>query len=648
MPEPIRTLAAVMFSDIAGFTSMMQENEDKAMECRDRCRKVINDEVINHRGMVLQFYGDGTLCIFGSAIDAVNCAVAIQKSLYTEPRIPLRIGLNMGDIVYGDDGAYGDSINIASRIESISVPGAVLVSEKIYDEIKNHPSLPAISVGYFEFKNVNKQIEVFALTGDNLVVPHPSEMKGKTIDTTSSIAVLPFINMSNDPDNEYFSDGVTEEILNALTRVEGLQVTSRTSSFTYKGKRTDVREIGKTLGVNTILEGSVRMAGDRVRITAQLINTNDGYHVWSESFDKKLENIFEIQDEIAGKIAGRLKEKVSPAARKPNLVQHKTESIEAYNLYLQGLHFFSKETIGNARKAKKLFQQVIELDPDYIPAYNMLGSCNVYISSLGFMDMKTAIDSTRECIEHCRSISKDNAESFMLEGCLKMFFEWDFPGAKKAIEKAMELTPNTSHILNVYHYYLMITGDYEKAIEVMKKAVRLNPLSITILNGLAMSYNLAGKGNEALEIYDKILNLDPYSLVAVNAKAFTLGILGKYDDGIKLIENFQKLEGNKDKGITELGVIYALAGKKDETRKCLNRLLKRQAEDNKINLTFDIAYLYYFLDDFDKFYEHIELAAEHKLGGVMFMRYNPFFKRLLNDRRFMDFLKKYNLPGQNI
>jgi adenylate cyclase len=646
MPEPIRTLAAIMFSDIEGFTSMMQENEAKAMECRDRCREVINDEVINHRGLILQFYGDGTLCIFGSAIDAVNSAVAIQKSLFAEPRVPLRIGLTMGDIVYDDNGAYGDSINIASRIQSVSVPGAVLISDKINDEIKNQPSLSTISVGLFEFKNVKKPIEVFALTSETLVVPHQSEMSGKTASSVNSIAVLPFVNMSNDPDNEYFSDGITEEILNALTRVKGLFVTSRTSSFTFKGKQTDIREIGRALGVNAIIEGSVRKAGNRVRITAQMINSYDGYHLWSETFDRKLENIFEVQDEIAVKITNRLTEKIFPVKNNLNLIQHKTENIEAYNLYLQGLYLLSKHTPRDATKAIEYLRKSLALDPNYIPSHNILGSCYIYLAAIGYINSSEAYISTKECIEHCRKISKENAEIFMLEGCLKLFFEWDFPGAKTALEKAIELTPNSTHALHIYDYYLLITGDFQKAVEVMEKAVQLDPLAVNILDNLAISYNLSGRNKEALEIYDKILNLNPHSRVAINAKAFTLGILGRFDEGIKLIEDSQKLEGGRDKGLMELAVISGMAGYKEKSRVYLNRLLELSEKVKGVNLTMDIAMAYYFAGEIDSFFEYLYKAADKKLAGVLFIRYNPHYKKILTDERFRDFLKAYNLPGQ--
>ena len=300
----IRMLAAIMFTDMVGYTALMQKDEKKAKSLRDRHRSVL-DEIINkHQGRILQYYGDGTLVIFGSAIESVLCAVEIQRELQKEPVIPLRIGIHSGDIVYDDEGVYGDGVNIASRIEALSISGAVLISDKLYSEIKNHPSLLAESLGSYQLKNVIEPIEIFALINPGLKIPSQLQLKIKEgYKEKNSIAVLPFVNMSTDPENEYFSDGITEEILNALTKVEGLKVTSRTSSFAFKGKNEDIREIGNKLNVNSVLEGSVRKFSNKVRITAQLINTKDGYHLWSEVYNRNLEDIFDVQDEISRQIA---------------------------------------------------------------------------------------------------------------------------------------------------------------------------------------------------------------------------------------------------------------------------------------------------------------------------------------------------------
>ncbi|MCH6575905.1 MAG: adenylate/guanylate cyclase domain-containing protein, partial [Bacteroidetes bacterium] len=238
-----------------------------------------------------------SLSMFNSGIEAVQCAIEIQNQLFKEPKIPVRVGIHVGDIVKEDDGIYGDGVNIASRIESISVPGAVLISDRLQGELGNQPDIKTKSLGKFQLKNVKRHIEIFAVAAGKIKVPSPGELNSEKVKSVKSIAVLPFVNMSADPENEYFSDGITEEILNALVKVEGLQVTSRTSSFAFKNKILDAREIAKQLNVNTILEGSVRKAGNKVRVTAQLINSADGFHIWSDVYDRKLEGYHE--DKIA-------------------------------------------------------------------------------------------------------------------------------------------------------------------------------------------------------------------------------------------------------------------------------------------------------------------------------------------------------------
>src|SRR5215203_5239917 len=291
----MRQLAAIMFSDMSGYTALMQQNEQLAKVKHRRLKEVLEASVSVHQGKILQYYGDGALTIFSSAIDGVNCAIEIQRALQLEPKVDLRIGIHTGDISIENETIYGDGVNLASRIESLAVPGSIFISEKVFDEMSNQENLRALEMGYFEFKNVVRPVRLFAIDKKGLVVPTRDALKGKTKQPTNRLAVLPFVNMSADLENEYFSDGITEELLNALTKVDGLQVTSRTSAFAFKGKNDDIREIAIRLNVDKILEGSVRKAGNRVRITAQLINASDGYHIWSENYDRDLTDIFELQ-----------------------------------------------------------------------------------------------------------------------------------------------------------------------------------------------------------------------------------------------------------------------------------------------------------------------------------------------------------------
>src|SRR5450755_1923156 len=285
-----RQLSAIMFTDIEGYSAIMQQNEQKAIMIKDRHRLILEKEHKNFDGNIIQYYGDGTLSIFTSAVQAVKCAVAMQQSFCQWPAIPVRMGLHIGDIINNDGNVFGDGVNLASRIESMGVTGSVLISDRINDELRNHPEVRTLSMGRYQLKNIEREIEIFALNHEGLVIPSPNSLKGKTEEKKDapirasipkkSVAVLPFVNMSNDPEQEYFSDGISEEIINTLVQIEGLKVAGRTSAFSFKNKNEDLRSIGEKLNVKTILEGSVRKSGNRIRVNVQLIEAFTGFHMW--------------------------------------------------------------------------------------------------------------------------------------------------------------------------------------------------------------------------------------------------------------------------------------------------------------------------------------------------------------------------------
>ncbi|HZV44933.1 MAG TPA: adenylate/guanylate cyclase domain-containing protein, partial [Saprospiraceae bacterium] len=413
-----RILAAVMFADMTGFTAMMQEDEHKAKSHRDRMRQVLEKFIPQHQGRIIQYYGDGTLSIFSSAIESVKCAIDIQQELQREPKVLLRIGLHSGDVVVEQDDIYGDSVNIASRIEALAIPGAVLISDKLQDEIKNQIEIKTKSLGKFVLKNVKQQVEVFAITGQGMTVPTDAQT-GVKAGSDKSIAVLPFVNMSADPENEYFSDGIAEEILNGLSRVDGLQVCSRTSSFTFKGKNKDVRTVGQKLGVSSVLEGSVRRAGNKVRISVQLSNTSDGYHVWSEVFDGDLDDIFKVQDEISHKIVTRLKENFALKSKEELIIKPATANLDAYNLYLKGLFHWGKSNPEEIRKAIAAFEEAIQLDPNFVVPCCNLSYCYSFLGSSGVIPRQEAFSKAKDYTLKAIELDPNHPESYLAMAIIK-------------------------------------------------------------------------------------------------------------------------------------------------------------------------------------------------------------------------------------
>lgn len=380
-----RQLAAIMFTDIVGYTTLMQQNERLAVQKRERSRKILEECLAKCDGKLVQYYGDGSLSIFMSAVNAVKSAIEIQTLNFSEPRIDVHIGIHTGDVMVDENGAYGDGVNVSSRIESLAVPGSILISEKLFDEVKNNETISATSLGYFELKNVKQPMQVYAITNPGIAVPSRGLLKGKTKTIPNGLAVLPFTSLSSDPENEFFCDGMTEELINVLSKLDGLQVISRTSSFAFKGKNDDVRNIAASLNVQKVIEGSVRKAGNRIRITAQLINAADGYHIWSETYDRNLEDIFEIQDEISRAIANRLRENLSTDQHQSKLAVAPTANLEAYKKYVHGLQLLDKAEPEHRDLAMKLLSEAVEMDPKFVNAHSLLAITYAFLGETGQM-----------------------------------------------------------------------------------------------------------------------------------------------------------------------------------------------------------------------------------------------------------------------
>jgi adenylate cyclase len=637
-----RKLAAIMFADIVGYTAMMQENEMHTKNVRDAHRKTLTRAVEEHGGTILQFYGDGSLSIFDSAVEASACAIKIQLESQGDIKVPLRIGIHTGDVVIDEEGAFGDGVNVASRIESLAVTGSVMISDKVYDEIKNHKAYQTMSMGQFELKNVIKPIEAFAIINKGLIVPKRNELKGKVKESIKSIAVMPFVNMSADPENEYFSDGITEELINALTRVEGLMVTSRTSSFSFKGKNEDVRKIGSQLNVQSVLEGSVRKAGNRVRITAQLINAADGYHVWSESFDRNLEDIFEVQDEISQTIANKLRTKLSIKEKSKPLVTTYTDNFQAYNFYLMGLFYYNKWTPANAEKAIKHYERAIKEQSDFILPYSGLARCYTLLSYTGYFDPKKGAEKALEYGNKALAIDPNNIESYLALAVVKYFYEWDWDMGLSYIQKAVEINPNSSEAQLIYSLHYIINGQIDKALLAVEKALKIDPISFNTLRTQADIYYFDEQYDIAMKLYEELLERDSNFLPAKEFKGWTHLMQGDVDKAIRIFTSMGDESSHAVKPYTQLIYAYAIKGDLVKAKEILKKL---DQEGNA--LSYDYAVIHVGLGNYDKAFEYLEKCYEEKLGSIVFLKGSPIWKPLRSDPRYTQLIKKLNLDTYN-
>jgi adenylate cyclase len=657
IPEPrgtTRRLSAIMFTDMVGYTALLQQDEPRARRDRDRQRAVLERHIQRHGGRILQFYGDGALSVFDSAIEAVSSAVAIQRELSEEPKVALRVGIHTGDVVYDEEGVFGDGVNVASRIQSLGTPGSVLLSAKVFDEIKNQPHLNAVSLGEFNLKNVQRPVEVFGITGEGIALPTRESLPSRTQQARRSVAVLPFINMSADPENEYFSDGITEELINLLTRVNGLQVTARTSSFAFKGRQQDVRQIATLLSAELVLEGSVRRAGDRVRITAQLIDASNGYHLFSENYDRRLVDIFELQDEIASAIVETVQDRLLPErslrahweARLDRLGAYlatRRTSTEAHAYYLHGLHEYNKWTPEALRRGIQLLEQCLSVDPSYAPAHAALSRAHGYMASSGQAEVEAGWRAAEVAARRAVELDPNLGDGHIALGVGELFYHWDVDTAYQHIQKGLGLNPGSALARQAFGMHLIVIGEAERAIEEMDMAARMDPLSMLMLYSLAWAQLEAERYPEALELCDRILATDPMFRAAHEGKGMVLLRLGRNQEATRHFERVVEITGDPYKGLAMRGYNFALMGRTDDARHALEMLRERAQRHPEQSLEVDFAVVHAGLGELDDAFRYFEAAAHKRLAEVLFSVNGVMWSELRKDPRYWELIERYGL-----
>ena len=647
----VRQLTAIMFTDMVGYTALMQDNEHQARLSRDRHREILERVIAARGGRILQFYGDGTLSVFKSAIAAVHCAIEVQSELRSgDHPIPLRIGVHTGDVVHDDGGVYGDGVNVASRIEGLGVAGAVLVSEKVFDEVKNQPDIQTKDLGQFNLKNVKRPMDVYAIANDGLTVPEDAAIGPRRAGTGKSIAVLPFVNMSSDPENEFFSDGMTEEIINALVRVNGLQVTARTSSFAFKNHGKDIRDIAEELGVTHILEGSVRRAGDRVRVTAQLICAKDSYHLFSESYDGGLDDVFALQDEISLAIVEQLASHLGPVNTSGDdaggqLVHSHTHDSEAYAEYLKGRFEWARWTPEGVHKAISHYERAIDMDPECALPHSGTAAAHVFMGAVGHLPSEQAFQKAEYHAKRALELEETAGEAHTAMAAVRFFYHWDWDGAYRSFQKALSLTPGSAEAHQLYGMYLRALGEVEESLDELRTAVALDPLSFAIRDELAKALAVAGKLDEAEAELNSILLADPSFRAAAETLGWTKIARGDPEAALAIFDTLPEMAGHRFTSAASRGFALAILGREDEAREMLALLEERQLEHPDVALGVDFAIVYQGLGDYDQTFHYLDEVAERRMGAMVFLAKNIFWgEDIRKDARFDALLERIGHP----
>jgi len=532
-----RRLTAVLAADVVGYSRMMGVDEAGTLAALKLHReKVFDPAVAQHRGRVVKLIGDGALVEFASVVDAVNCALAIQRAIKQQTQsgdnaIVLRIGINLGDVIIDSDDIYGDGVNVAARLEPLAEPGGICVSTVVHESVANRIDAVFEDCGEIPVKNIARPIRVWKWRPQGESGSVPSHAVPPTAPEPASVAVLPFANISGDPEQEYFSDGITEDIITDLSKVSGLLVIARNSSFAYKGKNVDIRTVGRELGVRSVLEGSIRRAGNRVRITAQLINAANGAHLWAERYDRDLTDIFAVQDEVTCRIVDSLKIKLAPAEA-ANIASIPTKSVEAHDLLLRGREFLfgankNRETFENAVRCLK---RALELDPDYAQAHASLAWAHQFdYQNRWTADPENALSRAAESAD--AAIAKDAKEPFA-RAIAALVAIWKRDLDRAALEAGLALSLNSNlalaySVLGAVHLY---SGRPIEAIPIIESAIRLDPAYDQYLHFLGIAHLLAGHYETAVAVLKERILRAPRTDFSRAILASALGYLGEIDE----------------------------------------------------------------------------------------------------------------------
>jgi len=467
-----RKLTAILSADVKGYSRLMGEDEVATIRTLTAYRELITSLIREHKGRVVDTPGDNLLADFVSVVDSVQCAVRIQQELTTKNaelpdnrKMEFRIGINLGDVIVDGERIYGDGVNIAARVENLAEGGGICTSGTVYEQIKNKLALAYESLGEHTVKNIAEPVQVYRI---NLQKP---DTKPLDLPTKPSIAVLPFKNLSGDPEQEYFSDGITEDIITALSRIRQFFVIARNSTFAYKGTSPDVRWVAKELGVRYLLEGSVRKSANRVRISAQLIEGTTGKHVWAERYDRGLEDVFAVQDEITQTVVGAIEPELAKFEQDRARIKP-TEDLQAQDCYYRGMWHLNRRTKEDLTEARRLFERATELDPNFAPAF--VGIVTTYfherIAGVTGRDSERAFRAARKAVE----LDEEDSNAHTALGIVYLT-EGDFVAAIAQHETAIQLNPSSARAYHELARTLTHSGKAEEAIPHLHTALRLSP-----------------------------------------------------------------------------------------------------------------------------------------------------------------------------
>lgn len=633
-----------MFTDMVGYTALGQKNESLSLALVDEQRKLIRPILARHGGREVKTMGDAAFVEFSNALEGVRCGYDIQRAvrefnlpLSQDSRFQIRIGIHLGDVVEDDGDIFGDAVNVASRIEPLAEDGGVCVTRQVYEQVNNKVDIPFVSLGGKQLKNVAVQTEVY-----KMVLPWATEAESPKKPDKTRIAVLPFANMSPDPQDEYFAEGMTEEMISTLSCISGLTAISRTSAMQYKGAKKSLVEISRELGVGTLLEGSVRKAGNRVRVTVQLLDAAEDKHLWAQNYDRDLQDIFAVQSDVATNVADSLRVRLlegeaSQVNKKP------TENSEAYLLYLKGRQYWNMRSKEGIRKALEYFQLAADTDPNFALAYAGIADCWNIADDMGYAPASEAVPKMKQAV--LRALKMDNklAEAHATYGMVLGWEEWRWDEAELEFERAIELNPNYATAHQWYAWSILrMKHRLDEELREATKALELDPLSPIMSHNLGQTHYYRGEFEEAIKHFERAISINPDFLFDYQMIAFCHAASSRYDKAVELLEKYMpRFRSEKE---TKLFLAWAqgMAGRKDEAEKLFSDAEKAGANEHVLPIFY--AWAYYGLGEDNKVFEYLDKATLEKGWDGPFALIDPLFlRRYGSNPRFLAIRRKVGI-----
>jgi len=635
MEQGNRHLATIMYTDMVGYTALGQRNESLSLALIHENNKLLRPIFERHGGKIVKTMGDAFLVQFRDALSGVRCGYDVQRALRElnvvlplEKQFNLRIGLHLGDVVESRGDIFGDAVNIASRVESFAESGGICLTRQVYDQVRNKINLTFTSLGERALKNVELPIELYKIN----LAGYGDRLESKEQATESNrIAVLPFANMSADPNDSYFADGMTEEVISTLSKIPALTVISRTSSMKYKNANKSTTEIARELKVGKILEGSVRKSANRLRITTQLIDSINDINIWTESYDKELEDVFAIQKDVAENVAKSLK------IRMVMTPERETEDIIAYSEFLRARELLHETEEDKTRSALLLFESAIERDPNFARAYVGIALCYRSLGEYAHMSFIQSIENAKAALEKAFTINDQLADAYAVLAYIEGM-EDNMRAEEVAARKAIELNPNLSEAYSSLAAFKLSTGDLEGSIKLREKALQLDPLDSWNLTNLGQEYFWSGRESDALKIWKTSVKLAPYMTWDLMMDYYINK--GDYEKAEETISQLQKIEPNNPENSFWVAYLAALKGDPEKASKVIE-LLEGSSEEGSVTIN-GIGLIYYALGDLDRFFQQMKKSKEAHTLSVSILRYSPLVAKARGDPRMGELLEDYS------